>query len=189
MKYLAQVIAGLVVLVVGGWVYHRFGSTTLVPISFWLGLLAMVSVRVEARLPDQLLIIARVGLLVSILTFLGLTVYQNCEAYDAIMGSSPTVHQLTWLQWIATPVATGFNLLVNRYNWGIFLYPEFSDLCYVLTFFGNVLVHMLVVLLVMLGLAVRRKDRELLVVEGPDADFSCSEDQLLEVDCDSEIAT
>ena len=49
-------------------------------------------------------------------------------------------------------MGTGFNVLVTRSNWGIYLFPEYSDLCFVLTFFGNILAHVLLVVLLATGL-------------------------------------
>jgi hypothetical protein len=59
----------------------------------------------------------------------------------------------------------------------------------ILTFFGNILVHVLLMLLLLTGVSALRKDRELVEVEDLGEDHWISEDELFDADPEAETAS
>ena len=160
MKNLVFVVVGIALVVFGGLMVPKIGFTILTAICIWLGMMVLLSLQVSSPRVTRLLTAARIGLAFNVVAYLALVGATHFAFTQSGGNEEFAFRLLVWVKWIAKPLGTGFDLLVNRYNGGIVLFPEYSNLCLALTFYGNILAHMLMGVLLWTGLAARIRKRE-----------------------------
>jgi hypothetical protein len=153
MKNLVLVVVGIGLAVFGGLLIPKIGFTILTAICIWLGVMVLLSLQVASPRGSRLLSAARIGLAFNVVAHLALVGATHFAFTQSGANEEFAFRLLVWVKWVAKPLGTGFDLLVNRYNWGIVLFPEYSNLCLALTFYGNILAHMLMGVLLWTGLA------------------------------------
>lgn len=155
MKGYSNAFAGVALLVLAGWLSLQSGGMLLTLICIWIGLLMVLSVRFASPGFSRLLQFGRIGLAFDVVAYLALVLLNIQIVQRDWLGNPEAIRAMTWLQWLATPVTAGFDSLVNNHNWGIILFPEYGNLCSLLTAFGNCLVHIGLGILVLMPFASR----------------------------------